>query len=282
MAGAYTVFANGGIKIDPWMLASVRSSSGDVLNDYTPTSKPVLDPRAAYLTTSMMEGVMNFGYGIEARRRGFLAPAAGKTGTSHDVWFAGYTSNLLCIIWVGNDDYTNMAPLSGAVAAAPIWAEFMKAAVKLPQYSDTREFAAPSGVTVVQLDKETNLLADASCPNKTYSAAFLSGTEPTDTCDHANSDQRNLFQKLFGLGDKNAMPALPNGQNPNVITPPVAAAQSGSTPGSGQSPSPTVAEENQPKKKKGFFSKLFGGGSKNADKKPPPEPQQPNQQPQPQ
>ncbi len=278
MAGAYTAFANGGVKIDPWMLASVRAPNGDVMSDYTPTSRPVLDPRVAYLTTSMMEGVMNFGYGYEVRKRGFMAPAAGKTGTSHDVWFAGYTSNLLCIIWVGNDDYTNMAPLSGAIAAAPIWAEFMKAAIKLPQYSDTREFVAPSGVTVLQLDKDTNLLADASCPNKTYTAAFLDGTEPTDTCDHLNSDQRSIFQKLFGLGDKGTMPALPAGSHPTVVAPPVATVQPPGTPGAGQSPNPAVADETEPKKKRGFFGKLFGG--KGDDKKTPA--QQPQQSPPPQ
>jgi penicillin-binding protein 1B len=206
-----------------------------------------------------------------------MAPAAGKTGTSHDVWFAGYTSNLLCIIWVGNDDYTNMAPLSGAIAAAPIWAEFMKAAIKLPQYSDTREFVPPAGVTVVTLDKETNLLADASCPNNTYNAAFLDGTEPTDTCDHLNGDQRSIFQKLFGLGDKSTMPTLPAGTHPVVVSPQAAAVPQPGTPGAGQSPSPTVADETtEPKKKRGFFSKLFGG--KGDDKKPaaqpPPQPQQ--------
>ncbi|AXC14662.1 Multimodular transpeptidase-transglycosylase [Acidisarcina polymorpha] len=278
MAGAYTVFANGGIKIDPWLLASVRSASGDVLNDYTPTSKPVLDPRVAYLTTSMMEGVMNFGYGYAVRQRGFLAPAAGKTGTSNDAWFAGYTSNLICIVWIGNDDYKDVK-LQGAVAAAPIWAEFMKAAVKLPQYSDTREFVPPTGVTVVQLDKETNLLADASCPSKTYNAAFLQGTEPTDTCDHLNGDQRSIFQKLFGLGDKSTMPALPPGTHPTVVGQPALPAQTAQTgqvqtSASAQSPNPAVAEDSQPKKKKGFFSRLFGGG-KNEDKKPAPQPTQP-------
>jgi penicillin-binding protein 1B len=272
MAGAYTVFANGGIKIDPWLLASVRAPNGDVLNDYTPVTKPVLDPRVAYLTTSMMEGVMNFGYGYEARRRGFLAPAAGKTGTSNDAWFAGYTSNLICIVWIGNDDYKDIK-LPGAVAAAPIWAEFMKAAVKLPQYSDTREFAAPAGVTIVQLDKETNLLADASCPNKTYNAAFLDGTEPTDTCDHLNGDQRSIFQKLFGLGgDKNTLPALPPGSRQVVVSPAVVAVTPAAVQATGQSPSPTVAEETQPKKKKGFFGKLFGGGKNTEDKKPDPQP----------
>jgi penicillin-binding protein 1B len=279
MAGAYTVFANGGIKIDPWMLASVRSPTGDVMNDYTPTAKPVLDPRVAYLTTSLMEGVMNFGYGYAARQRGFMAPAAGKTGTSHDAWFAGYTSNLICIVWVGNDDYTDVK-LSGAIAAAPIWAEFMKAAVKLPQYSDTQEFVPPPGVTVVQLDKATNLLADASCANNTYPAAFLDGTQPTDTCDHLNGDQRNIFQKLFGLGEKSNMPELPPGSHPTVVgqaaAPPPQQAQTTS-----QSPSPVV-DESQTKKKKGFFGKLFGGG-KNEDRKPAPEPPpqpQPNPPPQ--
>jgi penicillin-binding protein 1B len=280
MAGAYTVFANGGIKIDPWLLASVRAPNGDVMNDYTPTTRPILDPRVAYLTTNMMEGVMNFGYGYAVRKLGFMAPAAGKTGTSHDVWFAGYTSNLLCIIWVGNDDYTNMAPLSGAIAAAPIWAEFMKAAIKLPQYSDTREFLAPPGVAVVTLDKATNLLADASCPNSTYSAAFLQGTEPTDTCDHLNGDQRSIFQKLFGLGDKSAMPALPAGSHPTVVAPQAATAPQPGTPGAGQSPSPTVADDTAPKKKRGFFSKLFGG--KGDDKKPTPQQSQPQPNPPPQ
>jgi len=199
MAGAYTVFANNGVHLDPWMLASVRTSSGDVVTDYTPTSKQVLDPRVAYLTTNLMEGVMNFGYGYEARRRGFMDPAAGKTGTSHDAWFAGFTSNLICIVWVGNDDYTDVK-LAGAVAAAPIWAEFMKRAVQLPQYSDTHSFSPPEGVEVVRLDKVSNLLSDDSCPDA-YDAAFLDGTAPMETCDHP-ADHKNILQKIFGLGGK--------------------------------------------------------------------------------
>jgi penicillin-binding protein 1B len=74
----------------------------------------------------------------------------------------------------------------------------MKQAVLLPQYSDTNEFKAPDGVEVVTIDKSTNLLADASCPDD-YTAAFLEGTAPTDTCGHP-TDHRNIFQKIFGLG----------------------------------------------------------------------------------
>jgi penicillin-binding protein 1B len=143
MAGAYTIFANKGLRLDPWMLASVRTPSGDIISDYSPDSKQILDPRVAYLTVSLMENVLHSdvtgsGTGAEVRNMGFTAPAAGKTGTDHDAWFAGFTTNLLCIVWVGNDDYTDIK-LQGAEAAAPIWAEFMKKAVLLPQYSDTNE-----------------------------------------------------------------------------------------------------------------------------------------------
>jgi penicillin-binding protein 1B len=200
MAAAYTVFANGGVHLDPWMLASVRTPTGDVITDYTPTSKQVLDSRVAYLTTSLLEAVLQGkGTGAGVRNMGFHAPAAGKTGTDHDAWFAGYTSSLLCVVWVGNDDYTSLAHgLEGAHVAAPIWAEFMKDAIELPQYSDTNEFTAPQGVQVVSLDQVTNLLADSTCPED-YTAAFLDGTAPTDTCDHP-ADHRNIFQKIFGLG----------------------------------------------------------------------------------
>jgi len=202
MAGAYTTFANGGMHLDPWMLASARTSTGDVITDYSPDSKQLLDPRVAYLTVSMMENVLHSdvtgtGTGAGVRNMGFLAPAAGKTGTDHDAWFAGFTSNLLCIVWVGNDDYTDIK-LQGAQAAAPIWAEFMKNAVQLPQYSDTNQFVAPEGVDIVAIDKVSYLLSDATCP-ESFNAAFLAGTAPTETCDHP-AERRSLMQRLFGTG----------------------------------------------------------------------------------
>jgi penicillin-binding protein 1B len=156
MAGAYTVFANNGVHLSPWMLASVRNANGDIVSDFSPEAKQVMDPRAAYLTQSLLEGVMNYGTAAAVRGHGFTAPAAGKTGTSHDAWFAGYTSNLLCIVWVGNDDYTDIK-MEGAHAAAPIWGEFMKRAIQLPQYSDVKPFTAPEGVTTAHIDKTSHL-----------------------------------------------------------------------------------------------------------------------------
>ncbi|HEU5402100.1 MAG TPA: PBP1A family penicillin-binding protein [Terriglobales bacterium] len=254
MAAAYTVFANGGTRLDPLVVHSVRSANGDVLQDFQTDSRHVLDPRISYLMTSMMEGVINNGTGFTVRQRGFTAPAAGKTGTSHDSWFAGYTSNLLCIVWVGYDDYSDLR-LAGGSTAAPIWAEFMKRAVALPQYHDVQDFSQPSGVVDVAIDKITNRLSTAACPDH-YEMAFISGTEPQATCEQ--TDNRNVFQKILGLGQPNpSIPVITGGQ-PRLSQPP-----------NGHQPSPPVNQQAQQQpvqpeqKKKGFFGKLkdiFGGG----------------------
>jgi penicillin-binding protein 1B len=253
MAGAYTVFANGGTRLSPVMVKSVRDARGAVLNNYQSDSKAVLDPRVAYVMTTMMEAVINSGTGYPVRARGFEPPAAGKTGTSHDAWFAGYTSNLLCIVWVGNDDYTDIK-LAGGAVAAPIWAEFMKRAVKLPQYANVKDFQQPSGVVQVQLDKVTNRLATPSCPQD-YTVAFIAGTEPKETCDQAAGDHRGFFTKIFGLGSPpvDGPPATTNGPVPSAT----------SSPPGQSAPNDDSAQAQQPaskKKKKGFFSKLFGKG----------------------
>ena len=145
MAGAYTTFANNGERLSPILLRSVRNGKGDVIANFNTDQRQVLDPRIAYVMTNMMEGVINNGLGYTAvRLRGFTPPAAGKTGSSHDGWFAGYTSNLLCIVWVGYDDYSDLR-LSGAQTAAPIWTEFMKKAAALPQYSGHEGILAAHG-----------------------------------------------------------------------------------------------------------------------------------------
>jgi penicillin-binding protein 1B len=232
MSGAYTSFSNNGIRLSPILLRSVRNGKGDVIANYTTDQRQVLDPRIAYVMTNMMEGVINNGLGYTAvRLRGFTLPAAGKTGSSHDGWFAGYTSNLLCIVWVGYDDYSDLR-LSGAMTAAPIWTEFMKKASALPQYADMKEFQQPTGVVDVQLDKATNRLATPTCPDD-YTSAFVAGTEPHDTCD-AQEGMKGFFSRMFG-GDKPVQPQQAHSdpaQDPN--NPP------------------------DPKKKKGLFGKIAG------------------------
>jgi penicillin-binding protein 1B len=254
MAGAYTVFANNGVHLKPWMLASVRNANGDIVADFAPEAKQVLDPRVAYLTQSLLQYTATYGTASAVRAHGFTAPAAGKTGTSHDVWFAGYSSNLLCIIWVGNDDYTDISrgltrPVQGADTAAPIWAEFMNRAIKLPQYSDMKGFSSPDGVQTVRVDKNSWLPADDSCPED-YSFAFLDGTVPGNTCSHMGASPQSLFQGLFG----NA--------TPNPAT----------NPATSNPQSPETTDSNPPSKKKNFLQKIFGGGDKPAQPAPPPAP----------
>jgi penicillin-binding protein 1B len=146
--------------------------------------------------------------------------------------------------------------------------------MQLPQYSDTRQFAAPEGVSTVRLDKATNLIADDACPVD-YDAIFLDGTAPTQTCDQGAGDQRNLFQKIFGIGSQATVtPGLPvNGQ------PALPAPQAG-TQQTAISPPPSAiapAADQQQKKKKGFFGRLFGSKSDNDNKPPPqPDPSQPH------
>ena len=260
VASAYTIFDNAGTAVDPLLLSSIRSADGNPIMNFSSRSHPVLDPRVAYLTTSLMEAVINSGTGAGVRAMGFSAPAAGKTGTEHDSWFAGYTSNLICVIWVGNDDYSDLK-LQGADAAAPIWARFMKLAVKLPQYSDTQQFVAPAGISEVTLDKATNLLADASCPDD-WSAAFLDGTQPVTTCDQSTNDQRNVFQKLFGLGQSQA-PRQPTAQQQAQPTTTAPANNPAAT--NTVAPAPQQQPQQQPpvkEKKPGFFGRLFGHHAK--------------------
>src|ERR1700687_3719546 len=237
MTAAYTSFANGGTRLSPVFVNSVRNAQGDVIVNFETEKKQVLDPRIAFLMTNMLEGVVNFGTAFGVRSRGFTAPAAGKTGSSHDGWFAGYTSNLLCVVWVGYDDYSDIR-LSGAQTAAPIWAEFMKKAITLPQYADAQPFSQPAGVVDVQLDKTTTLWATPACPED-YSAAFIAGTEPSQTCDQSTG-MRGFFSRVFGLGGDKALP------------PPPPRAQPGA-PGA-----PASATTEDPKKKKGFFGKIAG------------------------
>jgi penicillin-binding protein 1B len=238
MAGAYTVFANAGVRVNPIMITSVRDAKGEVVQNFTTTKKPVLDPRVAYVITNMLEGVINNGTAAGVRARGFSAPAAGKTGTSHDAWFAGYTSNLLCIVWVGLDDYTDIK-IEGAKSAAPIWAEFMKRAVQLEEYKNPKPFTPPDGVIKLNIDKITNRVATASCPDD-FDAAFIAGTEPTETCDQ--SPVGSFFSRVFGLNPQPKQADLVSND-----------AHQQAASGSGNPAAPE-----KPKEKKGFFGKIFG------------------------
>ena len=129
----------------------------------------------------MMRSVLNEGTAASARANGFALDAAGKTGTTNDLrdaWFVGFTPELLTVVWVGFDDNQPIG-LSGAQAALPIWTQFMKTA--LAGHANA-SFDVPEGITFADIDPDTGQLATPRCP-KTFSEAFLSGTEPTELCE---------------------------------------------------------------------------------------------------
>ena len=180
-AGAYTMFANQGVWIKPSFLNMVRTDKGQVIYKNAIEQKAVLDPRVAYVMTNMLQEVLRgTGTGAGVRNQGFSVPAAGKTGTSRDGWFAGYTTELLCVVWVGFDDNRDL-DLEGAKSAAPIWGEFMKRALAFREYRDAKEFTAPAGVVSVEIDPQSGMPATPACP-KTQTEVYIAGTEPVGTC----------------------------------------------------------------------------------------------------
>jgi penicillin-binding protein 1B len=179
--GAYTLFANQGEYVKPSFISLVRDDKGKVVYKNKPERKQALDPRVAYLMTSLMQEVIRSGTaaGVAARYN-LNFPVAGKTGTSHDGWFAGYTSELLCVVWVGFDNNLDL-DLEGAHSAAPIWAEFMKRALQYREYRDTKQFESPAGIVSVMIDPESGMPANSSCPTK-RAEVYIAGTEPVGTC----------------------------------------------------------------------------------------------------
>ncbi|MBI1748379.1 MAG: PBP1A family penicillin-binding protein [Acidobacteria bacterium] len=179
MARAYTIFATNGTLVEPVTLRKITTPQGLIINTYDTIRRKALAAETAYMVTNLMQSVINHGTGAGVRARGFTLPAAGKTGTSHDGWFAGFTPELVCVVWVGFDDNRELT-LSGSQSALPIWAEFMKkAAEKYPLRG--ANFVVPEGIMAVEVDPVTGLLAAPTCRER-QTEYFIKGTEPKALC----------------------------------------------------------------------------------------------------
>jgi penicillin-binding protein 1B len=176
VAGAYTIFANQGKYVPPRCIVEVDDASGAPIWSNPVITRRVLDPRVAYLMVNLLEGVIDAGTGAGVRARGFSLPAAGKTGTSHDGWFAGFTSNLLAVVWVGYDDDRELN-LTGAQSALPLWTEFMKRAVEDRPYRNPAPFTAPPGIVTVPIETPASSTDSADWVT-TRNEVFIQGTEP--------------------------------------------------------------------------------------------------------
>jgi penicillin-binding protein 1B len=179
VATAYTVFPNGGTVVPLRAIARIATGE-DSLVPKEAAGPTVARPATTFLVTNMMRSVLNEGTGASARGNGFTLDAAGKSGTTNDLrdaWFVGFTPELLTVVWVGFDDNTPLG-MSGTQAALPIWTEFMKRALA---GHPNRTFAAPEGISFMEIDEDTGQLARPTCPRVT-TESFLAGTEPLELC----------------------------------------------------------------------------------------------------
>lgn len=214
MAEAYSTFANQGTKVKPFPILRVEDAAGRILWDPQPERTEVLDPLVARIMISMLEGVVAGGTGYNAIRYEY-GPAAlpyqvavgGKTGTTNDgtdIWFNGFTPNLLATVWFGMDLPQEIWPnATGAGAPAPVWGNFMKRVyygdpdaldpeLREPVIPIPEPWAISDDLVTRLIDASTGKLASQWCPqDEQRLEMFLPGTEPTEYCDR---DDFGLFR----------------------------------------------------------------------------------------
>ena len=147
VAKAYAILANGGLQVPPYAVTAVVDENGKVIEGHEIKAEQILPPQLAYEMDYMLQQVIKHGTGHDAIKAGFTRPAAGKTGTtndSKDAWFAGFTPDLLAVVWVGFDKKEEL-DLTGAQAALPIWTSFMMAAEAGRPVTD---FPVPPGLGI--------------------------------------------------------------------------------------------------------------------------------------
>ena len=179
LVGVYATFAAGGMYADPQLVTRIVGPEGKELSlRPPPPPRRVMEPEEAYLITSMMTSVVDHGTAQRAKALG--RPVAGKTGTSNeakDTWFAGFSTDIAAVTWVGYDDGKPLGPgEAGGLTALPAWVAFMKVAHEGRPRSD---FPRPSGIVEVQIDTHSGKLAYPG-DEDVLNEVFLSGTQPTD------------------------------------------------------------------------------------------------------
>jgi penicillin-binding protein 1B len=161
LASAYAAFVNDGQRVEAKAITSVgeppATHAAPVAVDQ------VVSPTTAYMITNMLQGVIERGTAHKARGAVRGTAIAGKTGTSRDGWFVGYSPNLVCVVWIGFDDNKQLG-LTGAEAALPAWVQFMNDAVALRPDLGGENFECPEGIQFVEIDAATGLRSTVTCP----------------------------------------------------------------------------------------------------------------------
>lgn len=165
LATAYATFVNGGRRVLPKVISSVGEPPATHPGTDDNGESQVISPTTSYMITNMLAAVVDRGTARTARNAVPGTSIAGKTGTSRDGWFVGYTPNLVCVVWIGFDDNQQLG-LTGAEAALPAWVDFIKAAVELKPELGGRNFECPEGIKFVEIDAENGSLSTLTCPRR--------------------------------------------------------------------------------------------------------------------
>jgi len=196
MSSAYGTIANGGIWVRPTSLRATSDREGTALWNAAPDRRQAVSPQAAYLVTSLLEGVISRGTARKAKVLDLTGAIAGKTGTTdgyRDAWFIGYSADVVIGVWVGFDDERSIR-LTGTQAALPIWIDIAKRIV--PAHAPP--FVPPSGVIVRAIDPKTEQLATSQCPEQ-VEEVFIEGTEPTVYCEVHGGGIWERLRHTFGF-----------------------------------------------------------------------------------
>ena len=179
VAAAYATFANQGVLVKPYLVESVQSGNGAVIEQHSPEATKVLEPSTAFVLTSMLEGVVD--RGTAAKIADLPLDIAGKTGTTNDytdAWFVGYTPRLTILVWIGYDQKRSLGKkMTGAEAALPIWREIAESGLRDGWLHEGERFDVPPGVTFRAIDYRTGFAATPAA-EKTIAEAFVAGTGP--------------------------------------------------------------------------------------------------------
>jgi 1A family penicillin-binding protein len=267
MTSAYASFADQGLLRPATFIRKVEDAEGKVLFEAKPKAEQVISPRTAFLMTSMLADVVNYGTAYKARQEGFTLPAAGKTGTTNDyvdAWFVGFTPHLVTGVWVGFDKpRTIIANGFAGELAVPMWARFMK---QVTAGDKPDAFKAPEGLTSAAICRLSGKLPNGAC-DRIVTEYFARGTVPTQFC-----EQHSFFTDSGQLASTYSGGGVVSSSAASAADAPQPAAQAGDAPIAAvarPAPSDIVMAseaEEQPKKKRGFWGRVFGRGDKDDDK----------------
>jgi penicillin-binding protein 1A len=225
LISAYTAFANLGVRATPNAILRVENQKGEILWQPTPTRTQVMSPEEAWIMVDIMKDVIRRGSGAGVWASGFHYPAGGKTGTTNDgtnVWFIGYTADLVAGVWFGLDLPQKIKDnAQGGVLAAPAWTAFMTEIYRRKPIPP--DWPKPTSIVTREIDFSSGLLQTPYCPrNLVGSEFYISGTEPTRDCDKHGPYSQQLGVPQIDTGPLPLNPPVPSGgnRNPVNVTPP--------------------------------------------------------------